>query len=1471
MASNKIHLGNTKIVSDAEAPEGTIIATPTKSGTIALLSDVGEGASPVDTYTKTEIDAQQSKQNHDIAENHADIQTNSNRITKNEEDIAALEARPNGGETVDAYTKAEVDAQQDLQDIEIAKNAEAISNIPAPINTYSKDQIDSQQQAQDDVTATKANKIDVYTKAEVDASQNEQDAEIVKKADKKDVIEDAPTDGETYARNNETWVSISETSGIPDAPVDGKMYGRKDGEWDAVADAGDIYTKTEIDSQQSAQDTKIDKNKSDIAKNTADIAAIPAPVDSYTKAEVDASQEAQNTEIDKKADKETTYTKAQIDSQQSAQDTKIDKNIDDIQTNADAIAAIPAPIDSYTKAEVDASQNEQDTEILKKADKANVYTKTEMDTQQSAQDTKIDKNVSDVAKNTADITKYTADVAKNTSDIAQNTADIAKNTADIEAMPPYVDAYTKTETNTLLDGKADKGSCGGGSTPEALVWENVIAERAISTEYTNTNDVPLYVTIAHSGGGSANFSIDGNTIGRAGSSEGGYYTETYVVPANSVYKFNLYTGTVNLQFWHEARMPLAIAVGEASSGGGGTTDVLPVLYSGTINQDGTVNEGTGFTCEKTATGKYVVTLDKAVIDTSSIVVTGNQSEGRNCNTNLDIVSDPTTQFGIVVKSMANNFVDSTLSFTVTGTEPIAVGGGSGGSGDAVAESWTPHDYLYVKNTDPSSPQAPLPGQVYFIGEGGPLADENYSSIRGALVSKLDQDGRELPFPNMDGFSPEINISSPNGKGRFYINSAIDSDDWDPLGGEETYYTLEFVNPLDTQYNTITEGTIAEGEIAQVTMPDEGYGVDWIAKDITSPDHGSNPSVTIPYAEVAYHNINLNGLFVGMTPADGPYNDVSNIMIGQKPHPETRVSEEYIPGIYWNPYSTRDNITIGNKIFRSIRYGTDNIAIGSQSFGTLINGSCNTLLGQYAGFGMTSGDNNIIIGHAAEPKLGLAVDEEDGVVNNQVVLGDDQMETLFLGKHQIFPFPESLGGDSGGGSVGGSGGIEEAPEDNRQYARQNGGWSEVVSFPEPNGNNTDAWGRKCGATSDNSWTRVREIVPQWHNFKGAFHSWNDDDPALSTITMNSLMYSSTTELKISGATLPTPTHANGNDFMTVMRTLKVGDSIEVRTTHYKKNTNHLGGGLMEITAITDHGTWMQIYVNANDKLAGSIEPGDGVAVIIPGDDKSPLNVEEVYKNNITIEDDTLNRRSALNVKTKINPIINDNRLVHTTLTCDNDAGGNMFGVVGTTTADGFKIITNGEQRVTVNRTGHVDFGGAHPDSRIATFANTGHIHFYRLSDASKDSITGEPATPNLYIDGQGSLRRSTSAVDWTEEDNQATYSGEGLYLNTTRSNQGITVDEGGQGGLKTILFNSSSTYGTVGTTTNNAFRIITNNSPRMTIGTDGRVDITGSLYVNNAPKSLDVMVTNLEKDVKLKDKLIEKLSKRLDKLEARMKK
>ena len=57
---------------------------------------------------------------------------------------------------------------------------------------------------------------------------------------------------------------------------------------------------------------------------------------------------------------------------------------------------------------------------------------------------------------------------------------------------------------------------------------------------------------------------------------------------------------------------------------------------------------------------------------------------------------------------------------------------------------------------------------------------------------------------------------------------------------------------------------------------------------------------------------------------------------------------------------------------------------------------------------------------------------------------------------------------------------------------------------------------------------------------------------------------------------------------------------------------------------------------------------------------------------------------------------------------------------------------------------------------------------------------------------------------------------------------------------------------------------------MKIGPNSRVEITGSLYVNGAPKSVDSMLVNLEKEGKLKDKLIEKLSERLDELEKKLK-
>ena len=268
------------------------------------------------------------------------------------------------------YTKSEIDAQQDAQDVKIDKNTTDIANV--------------------------------YTKTEVDNSQSVQDTEIAKKVD------DAPNDGETYARNNKNWVSISDSSGIPDAPVDGLMYGRKDGDWNTVADAGDVYTKTEtndllndkadkattytkteVDASQSTQDNAIANNTIAIQANTDAIANLPTPVDTYTKAEIDDQQNAQDVEIAKKANTDNTYTKTQTD------------------TLLDSKANVG---DSYTKDET-YSNVEIDSKLFEKADKSDTYTKKQVDDSQDAQNTNISSNTSAIGTLSGRVSANEADIA----------------------------------------------------------------------------------------------------------------------------------------------------------------------------------------------------------------------------------------------------------------------------------------------------------------------------------------------------------------------------------------------------------------------------------------------------------------------------------------------------------------------------------------------------------------------------------------------------------------------------------------------------------------------------------------------------------------------------------------------------------------------------------------------------------------------------------------------------------------------------------------------------------------------------------------------------------------------------------------------------------------------------------------------------------------------------------------------------
>ena len=61
------------------------------------------------------------------------------------------------------------------------------------------------------------------------------------------------------------------------------------------------------------------------------------------------------------------------------------------------------------------------------------------------------------------------------------------------------------------------------------------------------------------------------------------------------------------------------------------------------------------------------------------------------------------------------------------------------------------------------------------------------------------------------------------------------------------------------------------------------------------------------------------------------------------------------------------------------------------------------------------------------------------------------------------------------------------------------------------------------------------------------------------------------------------------------------------------------------------------------------------------------------------------------------------------------------------------------------------------------------------------------------------------------------------------------------------------------------------NPVFLVDGDGRVDITGSLYVNGTPKSLEVMVADVETKLADREKIIDKLLAKVEALEEKLKK
>ena len=181
---------------------------------------------------------------------------------------------------------------------------------------------------------------------------------------------------------------------------------------------------------------------------------------------------------------------------------------------------------------------------------------------------------------------------------------------DIRAVQGNVESLTQTIAigNAVSIAMLGGSGSGGGSTPEALVWEDKTADRAFDTEYTNTNDVPLYVQIYVNMDGKGNYIqmvIDGESQGYAGNGAGGTVdgfnslsNPLYIIPAGSKYKVAI-TGTNVGSIWKEARMPLAIAVGGEAQ--------APVAFNLQLTSSTTTKQGVN----------TPIVLDKAVVDTEN--------------------------------------------------------------------------------------------------------------------------------------------------------------------------------------------------------------------------------------------------------------------------------------------------------------------------------------------------------------------------------------------------------------------------------------------------------------------------------------------------------------------------------------------------------------------------------------------------------------------------------------------------------------------------------------------------------------------------------------------------------------------------------------------------------------------------------------------------------------------------------------
>ncbi|CAL6113042.1 Conserved_hypothetical protein [Hexamita inflata] len=220
------------------------------------------------------------------------------------------------------------------------------------------------------------------------------------------------------------------------------------------ADISDTYTKSEIDSQQLAQDNliKTKSNISDVYTKSEIISKYYDKIDSDTlfQLKTDSDIALNNmmsliTNLDEtKVNVSDVYTKPQIDTLISTK-----ANISDVYTKSQ--------ID--TKSEdiyvfIDTQQQAQDTIISTKANTSDVYTKTFIDSQQKAQNDAIALIQAKDSVQDNDISNMKIDVSNNNTNVQNCMIKVTENTNDIKGIKSDV-TVIKSDIVTLKNSSSN--------------------------------------------------------------------------------------------------------------------------------------------------------------------------------------------------------------------------------------------------------------------------------------------------------------------------------------------------------------------------------------------------------------------------------------------------------------------------------------------------------------------------------------------------------------------------------------------------------------------------------------------------------------------------------------------------------------------------------------------------------------------------------------------------------------------------------------------------------------------------------------------------------------------------------------------------------------------------------------------------------------------------------------------------------